>query len=103
MKHWNSISGIAKRSFKTSDTKSKAYDKIKARLKSFKHEDVEKFFISLSESNHIFSEKWFTLDFCIKSDENFEKVINKWMEWKKAKKEEDRPFYACLFDEEFKL
>lgn len=97
VKYWNSIPGIPTRSFKSSSIKSKTYKKIKDRLKSFKHEDVEKFFISVQESKHIFSEKWFTLDFCVKSDENFEKVINKWMEWKKKK--EEKPFYSVLFEQ----
>jgi len=93
LEHWNSINGIQKRAFRTSSTKSEAYTKIKARLKSFKNEDVKKFFVSLSESNHIFKEKWFTLDFCIQSDKNFEKVINKWMAWKVETKQEELPVY----------
>jgi hypothetical protein len=82
---WNSFEGITKRSFKSSAVKEKVYNKILARHKVYGNEGVTNFFNSLSESNHIFSEAWFNLDYCVKSDDNFEKVTNKWMEWKKLK------------------
>lgn len=83
LKKWNSIPGIPTRSFKSSSIKNKVYKNIKDRVKSFKIEDIQKFFLSTSQSSHIFKENWFTLDFCVKNDVNFEKVINKWMDWRK--------------------
>jgi hypothetical protein len=80
---WNEIDGITVKNFRLSSVKIKVFNKIMARHKIFKEEGFNLFFQNVVYSCHIFKEKWFTIDFCIKNDENFQKVIDMWMDWKK--------------------
>lgn len=92
---WNSTEGIQNRSFKSNEVKIKVFKKISSRFSAFKEEGFNNFFMNLKYSSHIFDEKWFTLDFCIKNDENFQKVIDMWMDWKKNKPKDNSGGY-CL-------
>lgn len=82
---WNGTTGITNKSFRAESTKLKTYNQILARFKTFKESGFNEFFQNLSRSSHVFNEKWFTLDRCVKSDDNFQNVIDGWMEWKKNK------------------
>jgi hypothetical protein len=54
------------------------------RIKSFpKREEWQSMFRRLEQSPHLSGEGWFSFSFIIESDDNFEKVTNGWMDWKK--------------------
>ena len=77
VENFNSINGIPKRSFRSTDSMNKIFKHISLRLKNFSKLEVEQFFQSLSESNYLFKESWFNLDYCVRSDDTFEKILNK--------------------------
>lgn len=67
---------------KITDTRKR---KLKARIQDFPAPDIwDELFSALAKSApYLKSEAWFNFDFVIKSTENFEKVLNQWMRWKK--------------------
>lgn len=57
---------------------------INGRLTSFpKKETWDQLFDILSQSSFLSLERWFNLDYVIRSDSSMEKVLNRWMDWKK--------------------
>ena len=58
------------------------------KLNQEKHHDEKEFYLSFDKvvkNTYLHTENWFKLAWMIKTDTNFEKVIDGWMDWKNKK------------------